>query len=67
MVEYFASNSDLRWNKGLLISLSIVMNSGVLLHTYCMKPPGVLRKRNLNQSHPAFLCFMLDITHKDIG
>jgi len=33
MVEYIAHSSDFRWNAGLLISHSVVMNCGVSLQS----------------------------------
>ena len=59
MVEYIAGSSDLRRNEGLLMSYPAVTICGVSLHLRSMKPTRALRKRNLNHTHPAFLCYML--------
>ena len=55
MVEYIAGSSDLQRNEGLPISHSDVTICGVSLYLWYMKPTR-LRKRNLNQTHPAFHC-----------
>jgi len=63
MVEYIANSSDLWRNDGLHISYSVVTNCGVSLHLWSMQPTWALRKRYLNHTHPAFLCYMLEFIH----
>jgi len=67
MVDNVAGSCDLWRNDEHRISHSVFTNCSVSQHCCSMKPPRALQKRNLNNTHPAILVYMLEFINENIA